>query len=162
MEKLPATDQCTHKSKPVGLRKLAKIDFEDNRAWRLFIMARVGSSIISAYSVVKHSRNEEFLLARSAITIHGQQAAGYPGDLIFTQIYTTKVYIKNKKVDLEQPVRYEAISYRWSDPNPRFTVHYNEQEIPVGENLVNALNLFRYTDQSRVLWTDQLYINQKD
>ena len=65
---------------------------------------------------------------------------------------------------LSQKPSYEALSYRWTDPdkeNPDL-VFCNGVKFPVGPNLNAALIRFRLADVSRALWVDQLCIQQTD
>ena len=65
---------------------------------------------------------------------------------------------------LSQKPSYEALSYRWTDPdkdNPNL-VFCNGVDFPVGPNLYAALIRFRLADVPRALWVDQLCINQTD
>ena len=65
---------------------------------------------------------------------------------------------------LSQKPRYEALSYRWSDPNQENPdlVYCNGFECPVGSNLCAALIRFRLADVPRALWVDQLCIDQAE
>ena len=68
------------------------------------------------------------------------------------------------EVKLSQKPSYEALSYRWTDPdkeNPDL-VFCNGVDFPVGPNLYAALIRFRLADLPRALWVDQLCINQTD
>ena len=65
---------------------------------------------------------------------------------------------------LSQKPSYEALSYRWTDPdkeNPDL-VFCNGVDFPVGPNLYAALTRFRLGDVPRALWVDQLCIDQTD
>lgn len=65
---------------------------------------------------------------------------------------------------LSQNPSYEALSYRWTDPdkkNPDL-VFCNGVDFPVGPNLYAALIRFRLADVPRALWVDQLCIKQTD
>ena len=65
---------------------------------------------------------------------------------------------------LSQKPSYEALSYRWTDPdkeNPDL-VFCNGVDFPVGPNLYAALIRFRLVDVPRALWVDQLCIQQTD
>lgn len=63
---------------------------------------------------------------------------------------------------LSQKPPYEALSYRWTDPNNENPdlVYCNGFECPIGSNLYAALIRFRLADVPRALWVDQLCINQ--
>ena len=65
---------------------------------------------------------------------------------------------------LSQKPPYEALSYRWTDPNKENSdlAYCNGFECPIGFNLYAALIRFRLADVSRPLWVDQLCINQAE
>ena len=68
------------------------------------------------------------------------------------------------EAQLSQKPSYEALSYRWTDPdkeNPDL-ISCNGVDFPVGPNLYAALVRFRLTDVPRALWVDQVCINQTD
>lgn len=58
--------------------------------------------------------------------------------------------------------KYEALSYTWGDPNPRYDVHCSSKKVGVGRNLYQALLHLRRPDEERTLWVDALCINQRD
>ncbi|QBZ58695.1 hypothetical protein PoMZ_03653 [Pyricularia oryzae] len=64
--------------------------------------------------------------------------------------------------NLTKPIWYTALSYRWGDPQPvrHITVDGYEMEITVP--LFDALNHFRNSTHSIVMWIDQICINQED
>ena len=65
---------------------------------------------------------------------------------------------------LSQKPSYEALSYRWTDPNKENPdlVYCDGFECPIGSNLYAALIRFRLADAPRALWVDQLCINQAE
>ena len=65
---------------------------------------------------------------------------------------------------LSQKPPYEALSYRWTDPNKEtpHLVYCNGFECPIGSNLYAALIRFRLADAPRALWVDQLCIDQAE
>ena len=65
---------------------------------------------------------------------------------------------------LSQKSLYEALSYRWTDPNEENPdlIFCNGFECPIGSNLYAALIRFRLADVHRALWVDQLCINQAE
>ena len=65
---------------------------------------------------------------------------------------------------LSQKPPYEALSYRWTDPNKETPdlAYCNGFECPIGPNLYAALIRFRLADVPRALWVDQLCINQAE
>jgi hypothetical protein len=56
----------------------------------------------------------------------------------------------------------EALSYTWGKRSPAQIVHCNSRTISVTPNLYDALNALRESDDFRVLWIDQICINQQD
>ncbi|KAF2489606.1 hypothetical protein BU16DRAFT_424386, partial [Lophium mytilinum] len=56
---------------------------------------------------------------------------------------------------------YEALSYVWGPPSSIYHIHLNEQSVPITKNLHDVLHRLRSADP-RVLWIDQLCINQTD
>lgn len=58
-------------------------------------------------------------------------------------------------------LQYEAISYKWGDPEGH-SVKCNDKILPVNVNLYFALQRFRLPKQSRILWVDEICINQDD
>lgn len=57
---------------------------------------------------------------------------------------------------------YEALSYLWGDPSPKFTITVNGHPFAIGHNLYIALCYLRHRRTPRTLWIDALCINQKD
>lgn len=57
---------------------------------------------------------------------------------------------------------YEALSYVWGDPFPKFTITINGYSFKVCHNLYIALRYLRYDSMPRTLWIDALCINQSD
>ncbi|GKT46151.1 heterokaryon incompatibility protein 6, OR allele [Colletotrichum spaethianum] len=62
----------------------------------------------------------------------------------------------------EPPAHYEALSYRWGDPNDRSTIFINGSGVSVLKDLEIALRHFRYDNEELVLWADAICINQDD
>lgn len=59
------------------------------------------------------------------------------------------------------PLPYDALSYAWGDKNRRKYIRFNdENDLPVTENLWNALKRLRSTTVTKRLWIDQLCIDQ--
>lgn len=64
-------------------------------------------------------------------------------------------------VDLNENPEYEALSYAWGDTTaPSEAIEVNGQKLQVGRNLYLALKRIRKPDTPRVLWIDQLCIDQ--
>ena len=61
-----------------------------------------------------------------------------------------------------QIVEYEALSYSWGYPAPTKSIRCSNRDVPVSENLYDALRHIRRTDSVRYLWTDACCINQSD
>jgi hypothetical protein len=61
---------------------------------------------------------------------------------------------------------YEALSYVWGDPTPIASIKCidaaNDGDLGISRSLATALIAFRFTDQTRRMWTDAICINQKD
>ncbi|KAJ0297686.1 hypothetical protein COL5a_004837 [Colletotrichum fioriniae] len=57
---------------------------------------------------------------------------------------------------------YDALSYRWGDPNDTVTIVVNNAELKVTRNLSIALQNLRHKDRELVIWTDAICINQMD
>ncbi|ORX92930.1 heterokaryon incompatibility protein-domain-containing protein, partial [Clohesyomyces aquaticus] len=63
---------------------------------------------------------------------------------------------------LDREPLYEALSYVWGDSNEHRTILLDETEFPVTDNLYAALRRLRNRREKRVIWVDQLCINQSD
>ncbi|KAI0384962.1 HET-domain-containing protein [Hypomontagnella monticulosa] len=57
---------------------------------------------------------------------------------------------------------YEALSYTWGDPSPKFVIQCNGQTLPIAHNLFFALQQLRHATTKRYLWIDAVCINQND
>ena len=64
-------------------------------------------------------------------------------------------------VGVEEKPQYEALSYKWGDPQGH-VVKCNDQTLPVNFGLFHALQRFRLSKQPRLLWVDEICINQDD
>ncbi|TQN72403.1 Heterokaryon incompatibility protein 6, OR allele [Colletotrichum shisoi] len=60
------------------------------------------------------------------------------------------------------PTRFDALSYRWGDPDLRSTILVGGSEISVTSSLECALRYLRYSDRELVIWVDAICINQED
>ncbi|KAL6357071.1 hypothetical protein LRP88_10689 [Fusarium phalaenopsidis] len=58
--------------------------------------------------------------------------------------------------------KYEALSYVRGSPEPVCAITINDHQIMINSNLHDALKYFRRPETSRILWVDQLCINQQD
>ena len=66
-------------------------------------------------------------------------------------------------VPLEGCPRYEALSYCWGDPEPGVYIQcYRTGYVRITTNLACGLRQIRYLDETRLLWADQICINQEE
>jgi hypothetical protein len=63
---------------------------------------------------------------------------------------------------LSPELKYEALSYTWGAPVLSRTIKLVGGELQITETLFEALTNLRLKDKSRLLWVDQLCINQSD
>ncbi|KAH7398002.1 heterokaryon incompatibility protein-domain-containing protein [Cadophora sp. MPI-SDFR-AT-0126] len=61
----------------------------------------------------------------------------------------------------DKPV-YDALSYRWGDPESRRCILVDDREVYVTENLHAALIRLRQEDEKKTIWIDQLCIDQQN
>lgn len=59
-------------------------------------------------------------------------------------------------------LQYEALSYTWGDPTETSTLTVNRIELTIATSLFKALIALFSQTETRVLWTDQICINQLD
>jgi hypothetical protein len=78
---------------------------------------------------------------------------GRPHDPLCGSLITT---------DLRASPEYDAVSYVWGDPAPRFNLIIDGKLLKIAENLQKALVAMRLEDESRTLWVDAVCINQDD
>lgn len=64
--------------------------------------------------------------------------------------------------ELGPELQYEALSYTWGDPLQTSTIVVNEIELNITASLANALFALRSQTETRILWIDQICINQQD
>ncbi|KAH8682947.1 heterokaryon incompatibility protein-domain-containing protein [Tricladium varicosporioides] len=57
---------------------------------------------------------------------------------------------------------YEALSYTWGAPEATSVLHCQGLSIPLTANLYDALSRLRLLDEVRILWVDQICIDQND
>ena len=62
----------------------------------------------------------------------------------------------------ESTLQYIALSYVWGPPTPRKSITCNGEEVTVTANLEAALIQLRDESQEKLIWIDQLCINQDD
>ena len=66
-------------------------------------------------------------------------------------------------VPLEGCPRYEAVSYCWGEPEPAVYIQCDRAGyVRITTNLASGLRQIRYPDETRLLWADQICINQAD
>ncbi|KAJ3469897.1 hypothetical protein MRS44_003962 [Fusarium solani] len=63
---------------------------------------------------------------------------------------------------LSYPQPYEALSYAWGHKEFLHKVTLDNENIPTTTNLFHALERIRLPDRPRLIWVDQLCINQSD
>ena len=64
-------------------------------------------------------------------------------------------------IGFDEKPQYEALSYKWGDPQGH-SVKCNDQTLPVNFGLFYALQRFRLSEKPRLLWVDEICINQDD
>ncbi len=65
-------------------------------------------------------------------------------------------------VSLEDSPQFEALSYVWGDANDTLSIQLKGDFFPVTRNLEAAIRRLRMKTEERVIWIDQLCINQAD
>ncbi|KAJ4393771.1 hypothetical protein N0V93_002986 [Gnomoniopsis smithogilvyi] len=65
-------------------------------------------------------------------------------------------------VSLDDDIQFEALSYVWGPPNPRYDIVVDGASFTVTTNLHEALKALRRGKKPRVLWVDAICINQDD
>jgi hypothetical protein len=76
--------------------------------------------------------------------------------------YDDPISLTIEHKSLDQKPTYEALSHVWGPQNPSHVVRCSDGILAIGENLRNALLYLRRPDAARVLWIDQIAINQDD
>ena len=66
------------------------------------------------------------------------------------------------QVSLDSDVSYECLSYRWGHEESGSIKLGEDASLALNPNLLNALHHLRLSDTMRVLWADQICINQAD
>lgn len=87
---------------------------------------------------------------------------GRYGEEIVCDLLPLLISDPGDKTTMSTPVSYEALSYTWGDPSPRFMLRCNSHVMPVAHNLFMALQQIRLPDIERLVWIDALCINQSD
>ena len=65
-------------------------------------------------------------------------------------------------VSLDANPSYECLSYRWGHEDSGSIMLGENANLALNENLLDALHFLRQSDTTRVLWADQICINQAD
>ncbi|KAL1615372.1 hypothetical protein SLS56_011839, partial [Neofusicoccum ribis] len=65
-------------------------------------------------------------------------------------------------VDLRRPPKYQAISYRWSDPTPDYNMMIENSILVTTRSASIALKRIRDRDKSVTVWIDAVCIDQRD
>jgi hypothetical protein len=63
---------------------------------------------------------------------------------------------------IEGKIPYEAISYVWGDVKDLTAITCDNGILNITKNLAGALQIFRLSKQTRILWADSICINQQD
>jgi hypothetical protein len=67
-----------------------------------------------------------------------------------------------RNVCIDDSVSYEALSYTWGAPGTSSFIHCDGFVVPLTLNLDLALSRLRLPDETRIIWIDQICINQND
>ncbi len=65
-------------------------------------------------------------------------------------------------MSVTNPIPFEALSYVWGSSNRHDTIDFNGKVLQITESIAKALRCLRDTVEPRVLWADQVCINQND
>lgn len=65
-------------------------------------------------------------------------------------------------VSLDADISYECLSYRWGHEDSGSIKLREDASLALNQNLLDALHFLRQSDTRRVLWADQICINQAD
>ncbi|KAH8821301.1 heterokaryon incompatibility protein-domain-containing protein [Xylogone sp. PMI_703] len=76
--------------------------------------------------------------------------------------WTDPISCHLETVSLDSNDPYDCLSYVWGGSTEWRTIKLNGQVVGVTDNLFVALRRMRLSDKSRVIWIDQLAINQDD
>lgn len=57
---------------------------------------------------------------------------------------------------------FEALSYTWNGAVFKQPISFNDADVPVTENVHNALRELRYADKHRTIWVDSVCIDQRN
>jgi hypothetical protein len=67
-----------------------------------------------------------------------------------------------KSLTVSNPKYFEALSYAWGKTTSYESMKCDDKALNVTASLATALRKLRYTDRPRVIWVDQICINQKN
>lgn len=73
-----------------------------------------------------------------------------------------RIVCKLIQVDLEQAPAFDALSYVWGSNTSRRKILCNGIDTAITQNLHSALKQLRLVEHPRMIWIDQLCINQDD
>lgn len=82
--------------------------------------------------------------------------------LLPTTEWHNEVRCKLTTVSLDDEPYFEALSYVWGDPKDTVDVQLDGCVFSVTSNLIAALRRLRKRTEERIIWVDQLCINQGD
>jgi hypothetical protein len=66
------------------------------------------------------------------------------------------------ETSLQNPAAYDALSYEWGAPEPKFSIGVGNGCIQVTKNCYEALIKLRHLARKRILWIDAICIDQED
>ena len=81
---------------------------------------------------------------------------------VSTSAATGPLKRKRGTIHSEPPSAYEAVSYVWGSACHRAVIRIDGKDVKVTQNLAAALRRLAFPNRSRILWVDQLCINQED
>ncbi|KAK1469838.1 ankyrin and HET domain-containing protein [Colletotrichum melonis] len=125
------------------IRKTTSIDADKHPALPL-------SNVHPVYQTVPLRPNEFRIL-------HVEPSASFSSQVV-ARLSVVDYDPESKRVSAS----YDALSYRWGDPNDNVTIIVNNAELKVTRNLSIALQNLRHRDRELVIWTDAICINQMD
>ncbi|KAK3635911.1 hypothetical protein LTR56_014449 [Elasticomyces elasticus] len=74
---------------------------------------------------------------------------------------SVQCYIHEISLDENMP-KYQTLSYNWGTISDMYNISCNGQRLKITQTLHRALLALRLPDKSRLIWIDQLSINQQD
>ncbi|KAH8597879.1 heterokaryon incompatibility protein-domain-containing protein [Bisporella sp. PMI_857] len=76
--------------------------------------------------------------------------------------FNDDIYCKLSHAELDQNLRFTALSYTWGDPNVQKAIVVDGHALDVTINLYDALQHMRHPTEWRTFWIDAVCINQAD